>query len=108
MQLPNELTEDKSASFALAWSVSWRFYVVAVSVGAIGTFVPHEMRFAQAIYLTIVTLVVTLIIFWLWVHRLLRKGIGRVRIIFMEQKHYDELKEKIIDQASHRQNAHDT
>jgi hypothetical protein len=99
VKLPNELTEDKSASFALSWSLSWRFFVVAFVVGSVSYFIPHELRFEYSISLTILTLFVTFILFWLWAHRLLKKGIGRVKIVFMERKHYDELKEKIYDQT---------
>ncbi len=99
MKLLIELTEDKSASFALSWSVSWRFFVVFFVIGSTYQFAPIEFRYGYAIPLTISIFVITFLFFWLWVHRLLRKGIGRVKIIFMEQKHYEELKEKVNDQT---------
>lgn len=91
MKLPHELTGDKAASFALAWSVSWRFFVLFVATGLMYTFIPVEIRAGHALLSTIATLALTFACFWLWVHRLLARGIGRVRIVFMERVHYDEL-----------------
>ena len=43
----------------------------------------------------IIEVLITFLIFWFWVHRLLIKGIGRVRIIFMEKEHYEELSKSV-------------
>jgi hypothetical protein len=95
MKLPNELTEDKAASFALSWSLTWRFLVLFFTIGTAFQFAPTEFRIEYAIPLAIASIVVTFLCFWLWVHSLLRKGIGRVKIIFMENKHYEELKNSV-------------
>lgn len=91
MKLPHELTEDKAASFALAWSVSWRFFVLFVATGLAYTFIPVEIRAGNPLLSAVATLALTFGLFWLWVHRLLARGIGRVRIVFMEREHYDGL-----------------
>ena len=95
MKLINELTEDKAASFALSWSISWRFFVTFILIGTVFQFVsPAEFQFEYAILSAIGSVGVSLVFFWLWVHRLLKKGIGNVRIIFMEKQHYEELVKK--------------
>lgn len=97
MKLPHELTEDKAASFALSWSITWRFLVLFFTVGTAFQFAPSEIRVEYTISLAVVSILVTFFLFWLWVHRLLKNGIGRVRIIFMEDNHYQELKNSIND-----------
>lgn len=99
MKLPNELTEDKSASFAIAWSVSWRFFVVFFVIGSTYQFAPYEFRNEYPIPLTIAVFIFTFLLFWVWVHRLLRKGIGRVKIIFMETENYEKLSADLNDQS---------
>ena len=92
MKLPNELTEDKAASFALSWSLTWRFIVVFFIVGTIfQVAAPVDFRMEYTFLLAIISVVVTFVFYWIWVHRLLRTGIGRVKIIFMEKQHYEEL-----------------
>lgn len=97
MLLPHELTEDKAASFALAWSLSWRFFALFVAIGFASYFVPGEIRAEYMLALSLASLALTFICFWLWVHRLLGRGIGRVKIIFMEREHYDALIRELGD-----------
>lgn len=103
MKLPNELTEDKAASFALSWSITWRFLVLFFTIGTAFQFAPTEIRVEYTIPLAIASIAVTFLFFWLWVHRLLRNGIGRVKIIFMEDKHYEELNNSVNDKSKLKQ-----
>lgn len=91
MQLPNELTQDKAASFALSWSMTWRVILVIVVVTSLFEFVPLETRIENITLFLIMNLVIMFVLIRAWIHRVLRLGIGRVRIIFMAEKHYDEL-----------------
>lgn len=93
-KLPNELTQDKSASFALAWALLWRVVLVIVVVTSIIETIPLVVRIENTALLLFLNLAISFMLIWLWVHRVLKLGLGRVKIIFMEEKHYDELVEK--------------
>jgi len=89
--LPNELTETKAASFALSWSIVWRVFVIIFVLGIVYTFIPAEFRFEHMIIINGLNILLTVVLTWIWLHRILKLGIGKVKIIFMEKKHYEEL-----------------
>ena len=95
--LPNELTETKSASFALAWSITWRVLVIMFVLGTTYTFLPAEFTFKYMVLINSFNILLTGILTWAWIHRVLKLGIGNVKIIFMEKQHYEELVGNITD-----------
>jgi hypothetical protein len=91
MELPHELTHDKAASFALSWSITWRVILIAVVVTSLLYFIPLDTRIENPTLFLIINILGMFVLIWAWIHRILRLGIGRVKIIFMEEKHYDAL-----------------
>ena len=89
--LPNELTETKTASFALSWSITWRVFVIIFLLGTVYTFIPVEFKFENMMLINAFNILLTILLTWAWLHRVLKFGIGKVKIIFMEKQHYEEL-----------------
>ena len=94
MKLPNELTQDKSASFALSWALAWRVILVIIVVTSIFETIPLVVRIENTTLFLLLNLLIILLLIWFWIHRVLKLGLGRVKIIFMEERHYDELVKK--------------
>ena len=95
MKLPHELTHDKAASFALSWAITWRALLIVVVITSLFYFVPLETRIEHPTLFLVINLLILFALVWAWIHRILRLGIGRVKIIFMEEKHYNELVAKV-------------
>jgi len=94
MKLPNELTQDKSASFALSWALAWRVILVIIVVTSIFETIPLVVRIENTTLFLLLNLLIIFLLIWFWIHRVLKLGLGRVKIIFMEERHYDELVKK--------------
>ena len=95
MKIPNELTDYKTTSFVLSWAITWRFFILFFLTGTIFLVIPTDLGYEYLYTISIIQTLITFILLWFWVHRLLRKGLGRVKVIFMEKEHYDELRKDV-------------
>jgi hypothetical protein len=98
-KLKNELTAEKGASFALAWAFTWRIALAFI----IFSFPLDYIRRATTedyIWLFVTgEVIVGMLLMWAIVHRVLKRGFGRVKVIIMEETHYEELVERETDQT---------
>jgi hypothetical protein len=98
-KLRNELTYEKTASFALAWAFAWRialtFVLLSFPLDYIRRATPQNF-----VWLFITgEVIVGMSLMWLIVHHVLKRGFGKVKVIIMEESHYEDLVEKVTDQA---------
>lgn len=98
MKLKNELTNDKGASFALAWAFTWRLLLAFVLLSIPEYFLRKYVSYEYSTLLAIVELVIFVLLVWLVIHHILRKGFARIKIVIMEDKHYKELVERCQDE----------
>ncbi len=98
-KLENELTDEKGASFALAWAFAWRIVLAFVLLSIPLDFVRRATSQDYVWLFVAGEVVIGISLVWLIVHHVLKRGFGRVKIIIMEESHYEELVDKNTDQA---------
>jgi cytochrome c biogenesis protein CcdA len=98
-KLKNELTDEKAASFALAWAFAWRIVLAFILLSFPLDFVRRVTPEDYVWIFVIGEVIVGISLVWLIVHHVLKRGFGKVKVIIMEESHYEELVENNTDQA---------
>lgn len=98
MKLENELTYDKGASFALAWAFTWRWTILMLVISVPMYFIESPIgRIHYSWVITVAEFIILILGMWLVVHRVLNKGFARIKIILMEESHYENLVKENTD-----------
>ena len=97
-KLKHELTQDKGASFALAWAFTWRIVLVFLLISIPLDFARRALDSNYLGYFAALEILVAILLMWLIIHHVLRRGVGRVKIIIMEESHYNDLVDKTSEE----------
>ena len=74
---------QKSASFVMAWGVTWRLFASILLLYVPLYFVPRDIYEKYPLLGIILLAIGIFIVMWAWIYRILRKGLGKVDINFV-------------------------